>query len=54
LPDAYFVTHVPAVWHWYMPVMIFTLVMLLSLLAIWIPLRRTEHISITNILRYDA
>ncbi len=54
LPDAYFVTHVPIAWHWYMPMAIFLLAMLLSILAIWIPLRRTEHISITEVLRYSS
>lgn len=54
LPDAYFVTHIPVAWHWYMPIALFMLAMLLSIVAIWIPLRRTEHVSITQILRYNT
>lgn len=54
LPDAYLVTHLPVSWEWYMPIMIFCVTMLLSVLAILIPLRRTERIDITQVLKFNA
>ena len=54
LPDAYLVTHLPVSWEWYMPIMIFCVTMLLSVLAILIPLRRTERIDITQVLKFNT
>lgn len=54
LPDAYLVTHLPVSWEWYMPVMIFCVSMLLCFIAILIPLRRTERIDITQVLKFNT
>lgn len=54
LPDAYLVTHLPVSWQWYMPFMIFCVTMLLSIFAILIPLRRTESIDVTQVLKFHT
>lgn len=54
LPDAYLVTHLPVSWQWYMPFAIFCLTTVLSIAAILVPLRRTEHIDVTQVLKFNA
>ena len=54
LPDVYFVTHLPAHLEWQAILGVFVLVILLSLLSTWIPIKYTEDVSITQILRYDV
>jgi lipoprotein-releasing system permease protein len=54
LPDAYLISYLPVSWEWYMPLLIFFITMLLCIPAILIPLRRTEQIDITHILKFNA
>ena len=54
LPDAYLITYLPVSWQWYHPVMIFCISLLLSIIAILIPLKRTEQIDITHVLKFNA
>ncbi len=54
LPDAYFVTHLPVHLEPSHILLVFCCCMLLSVIGILIPLRRTEEIDITNVLRYNV
>jgi lipoprotein-releasing system permease protein len=54
LPDAYFVTHLPVHLEPMHIITVFCCCMILSFIGIWIPLRRTEEINITEVLRYNG
>lgn len=54
LPDAYFVTHLPVHLELSHIIFVFLCCMVLSFIGIWIPLRRTEEINITEVLRYNG
>ncbi|HZW61054.1 MAG TPA: FtsX-like permease family protein [Candidatus Babeliales bacterium] len=54
LPDAYYVTHLPVVMEWYLFVFVFLLVMILNVIAIWIPVRSINTQSIAPILRCEG
>jgi lipoprotein-releasing system permease protein len=54
LPDAYFVTHLPVHLELVHIIIVFCCCMILSFVGIWIPLRRTEEINITEVLRYNG
>jgi lipoprotein-releasing system permease protein len=54
LPDAYYVSHVPISIEWYHFVLIFSLVMIISFIATWIPTRRIAIISVATLLRSET
>lgn len=54
LPDAYYVTHLPAVLDWHIVMLIFIVVIGISMITTWIPARGTRTIAITQVLRFDS
>lgn len=54
LPDAYLITYLPVSWHISMPIMIFFLTLFIGIIATYIPLRRSEQIDITEILKCNS
>jgi len=54
LPDAYYVSHLPAKMEWPIFIAVFAIVMILSFLSTWIPARRTKKINISRILRFEG
>jgi lipoprotein-releasing system permease protein len=54
LPDAYYVTHIPVHLDLQIFACIFAVIMLMSILATWLPIRNIKNIHIANVLRFDA
>ncbi len=54
LPDAYYVTHLPVRMEWYLFLLVFFVIMVLSFFATWLPARSTRKINIANVLRFEA
>jgi lipoprotein-releasing system permease protein len=54
LPDAYYVTHLPACMEWHMLIIVFIACMIISFIASWLPARRSHSINIAHILRFEA
>lgn len=54
LPDTYYVSHVPITLDWVSFALVFCVIMGISLVAIRLPLRTIERISISNLLRFEA
>lgn len=53
LPDAYYVTYLPAKMEWSIFATVFIVVMLISFLSTWIPTRKTRKINISQVLRFE-
>ncbi|HML19332.1 MAG TPA: FtsX-like permease family protein, partial [Candidatus Dependentiae bacterium] len=54
LPDVYYVSHLPIYLDYKVFIIIFTVVMLMSLIATWIPIRKIKNIHIADVLRFEA
>lgn len=54
LPDVYYVSHLPARMDWVITGTVFAAVMIISILATWIPARRTRSISVADVLRFEG
>jgi len=54
LPDVYYVSHLPIYLDYKVFIIIFTVVMLMSLIATWIPIRKIKNIRIADVLRFEA
>ncbi|KKP35464.1 MAG: Lipoprotein-releasing system permease protein [candidate division TM6 bacterium GW2011_GWF2_32_72] len=54
LPDIYYVTHLPAQAEWYIFIIVFLVVMLLSFISSWIPAKLIQKLNISEILRFEA
>ncbi len=54
LPDAYYVTHLPAIMDWPLVLVVFCAVMTLSFCATWIIAYRTKYISIAQVLKFEG
>ena len=54
LPDAYYVSHLPAKMEWSVLVVVFASVMLLSFIATWLPARKTRNINVADVLRFEG
>lgn len=54
LPDAYYVSHLPAKMDWQIIAITFTAVMIISIIATWIPIRRIRQINIAQVLRFEG
>ena len=54
LPDAYYVTHLPAIMDWPLVVLVFCAVMALSLCATAIIAYKTKNIRIAQVLKFEG
>lgn len=54
LPDAYYVTYLPAKMEWQIFVIVFIVVTLISFLSTWIPTRKIKKINISQVLRFES
>lgn len=54
LPDVYYVSHLPATMDWSLAITVFVAIMLLNFMATWYTARRTKHIKIADVLRYEG
>ncbi|EKD23230.1 MAG: hypothetical protein ACD_82C00191G0001 [uncultured bacterium] len=54
LPDAYYVTYLPAKMEWQIFAIVFVVVFLISFLSTWIPTRKTRKINISQVLRFES
>ncbi len=54
LPDAYYVTHLPACMEWQILLAVFIACMIISFFASWLPARRSHAIGISHVLRFEA
>lgn len=54
LPDVYYVSHLPIYLDYKVFIIIFTVVILMSLIATWIPIRKIKNIHIADVLRFEA
>lgn len=54
LPDAYYVSHLPAIIDWPIIITIFTVIIAISFFATLIPARRSRSINIAHVLRFEA
>ncbi|MFZ5954552.1 MAG: ABC transporter permease [Candidatus Dependentiae bacterium] len=54
LPDSYYVTYVPIELNWHLFALVFGVIIGISLLAVRLPLRTVERITILNLLRFEV
>lgn len=54
LPDAYYVTHLPAYIEWQALMLVFIACMIISVIASWLPAKRAHLINISQVLRFEA
>lgn len=54
LPDAYYVTQLPAIIDWPLVLMVFCAIMSISTLATWFIARSTRYINIADVLRFEG
>jgi len=54
LPDTYYVSHLPIKMEWPIFFIIFILIVLLSIIATWIPCRNIRAIHAANVLRFEG
>ena len=54
LPDAYYVTQLPVKVEWYLALLVFVVVMIVSSIATWLPVSGTRNINIAQVLRFEA
>lgn len=54
LPDAYYVSHVPARMEWDLLALVFMVIMIIAYVITWITARTTKHIEISSVLRFEA
>lgn len=54
LPDAYYVSHLPARMEWHLLLIVFLAIMIISFISTWFPARRTRNINISDVLRFEA
>jgi ABC-type transport system, involved in lipoprotein release, permease component len=54
LPDAYYTSHLPARMEWIIIIVVFTTVLLISIITSWLSARRTHGINISNVLRFEG
>lgn len=54
LPDAYYVSHLPAHLEWHALALIFTAVLVISFIAVKIAARKTRTINISHVLRFEG
>jgi len=54
LPDAYYVSHLPARMAWYIPCLVLFLSIIMCTLAIYIPIKKIKSLSIAQTLRFEG
>jgi lipoprotein-releasing system permease protein len=54
LPDAYYVTYIPVHLDIRIFALIFVVIMLMSVVATWLPIRKIKNINIADVLRFEA
>lgn len=54
LPDTYYVSHLPIAMEWNIFLAIFLLVVLMALIATWLPTRSIKNMKPANVLRFEA
>jgi len=54
LPDAYYVTHLPAKMEWHLLGIVFLVIICISLISTWFPASRSSKLNIADILRFEA
>ena len=54
LPDVYYVSHLPIEINFEIFLLVFGVMMLLTFIAILIPIHSTQDINIANVLRHEA
>ena len=54
LPDCYHTSHLPVHLDWFLPPLVFGVVILISTIATWFPSRRINTINITHVLRFEG
>lgn len=54
LPDAYYISKLPIAMEWHLALLVFGIVMLLGIIAAWIPIRNIHTINIAHVVRYEA
>lgn len=54
LPDVYYVSHLPVHMTWHLFAAVFIVVMILGMLATWLPTRTTRSINVSRVLRFEA
>ncbi len=54
LPDVYYVSHLPARMEIGLLIQVFVVIMLISIVATWLPAQKTRAINIADVLRFEA
>jgi lipoprotein-releasing system permease protein len=54
LPDAYYVSHLPAKMDWQLVLSVFSVVICMSFIATWLTARRTRSINSAQVLRFEG
>lgn len=54
LPDTYYVSHLPSHFTWQLAATVAFLVLLIGLLASWIPAQKTRNLRISHVLRFEG
>ncbi len=54
LPDAYYVSHIPATMVWQIALTVFIIISGLSIVATWLPVRKARTINIADVLRFEG
>lgn len=54
LPDTYYVTHLPVAMTWHILFAVWSIVIVFSLIATWIPIRKIRFINISQVLRFEG
>lgn len=54
LPDTYYVSHLPVHMEWYIFALVFVLIVIMSIIATWIPARNISSINAASILRFEG
>ncbi len=54
LPDTYYVTQLPIAMTWQILSIVFSVVIFLSIVAVWIPIKRISLINISQVLRFEG
>jgi lipoprotein-releasing system permease protein len=54
LPDAYYVTYIPVRLDLRVFALIFVVIMFMSIVATWLPIRKIKNVNIADVLRFEA
>lgn len=54
LPDAYYISQLPIALEWHLAAVVFGIVMILGIIAAWIPIRNIHTLNIASVIRFEA